>query len=181
MASQYDAFLARGCRIVAVDVDSPGQHAAMVDKLDLPFPYLSDPDRSRAIAPFDVVNETDPRNLAKPAMVLIDTDGEERWRFVSRDFADRYPEDEVLAIVDGLGLSPAQPESVPLGPIEPGEKAMPFEGLSFYLRGARFAALAMGLRHKDLGDAIKEDSKAYVASMDRMLEAVKEYKRDRTR
>lgn len=50
---------------------------------------------------------------------------------------------------------------------------MPFEGLFYYLRGARFAAQAMGLRHKGLGDEIKRDSKAYVAEMDEMLEAVK--------
>lgn len=167
-------------RIVTVDVDSPGQHAAMIEKLDLPFPMLSDPDRSNAITPFQVVDEHDARNLARPAMILIDTDREERFRFVSRDFADRYPEDEVLAEAEALGLPATTAEPMNQGTPEPGPSAMPFEGLYFYLRGARFAALAMGLRHKDLGESIKEDSKAYVATMDRMIEHVKAFHKRRS-
>ena len=49
----------------------------MVEKLDLPFPLLSDPDRSLAIGPFDVVDESDPRDLARPAMIIVDPDGNE--------------------------------------------------------------------------------------------------------
>ena len=180
MAARYDEFLARGVRIVAIDVDTPEQHAAMIEKLDLPFPMLSDPDRSRAIAPFDVVDDKDPREIARPAMILIDTHGEERFRFVSRDYADRYPEDEVLAEAEALGLSSTTAEAMNQGTPEAGPSAMPFEGLFFYLRGARFAALAMGLRHKDLGESIKEDSKAYVATMDRMLEHVKAFHKRRS-
>jgi hypothetical protein len=166
-------------RIVAVDIDTPGQHAAMIDKLDLPFPYLSDPDRSKAIEPFGVVDDKDPRDLARPAMILIDTDGEERFRFVSRDAAERYSEDGVLEAAEALGLDPTTAEPFDPGTPDPEAKGMPFEGLWYYLRGARYAALAMGLRHKDLGESIKEDSKAYVATMDRMLDHVKAYTKRR--
>ncbi len=151
----------------------------MIEKLDLPFPYLSDPDRSQAIARYDVVDPNDARGLARPAMVLVDTTGEQQFRFVSRDFADRYPEDGVLEVAAGLGLPPATAEPMEGGRPGPGPHAMPFEGLWFYLRGARYAALAMGLRHKDLGESIKEDSKAYVATMDRMLDHIKEYTKRR--
>ena len=166
-------------RIVAIDVDSPGQHAAMIEKLEIPFPYLSDPDRSIAVEPYDVVDHKDARNLARPAMILVDTGGEERFRFVSRDFADRYPEDKVLEVAADLGLDPVAAEEMRAGTPEPGPSAMPFEGLWYYLRGARFAALAMGMRHKDLGESIKEDSKAYVETMDRMLEHIKAYTKRR--
>ena len=152
----------------------------MIDKLDLPFPYLSDPDRSIAIRPYDLVDEKDARNLARPAMVLVDPDGEERFRFVSRDFADRYPEDKVLEAAEGLGLAPVTSEPMEAGTPEPGPSAMPFEGLWYYLRGARYAAQAMGLRHKDLGESIKEDSKAYVETVDRMLEHIKAYTKRRS-
>ncbi len=145
----------------------------MVEKLLLPFPLLSDPDRSLMIEPMGVADPNDVRRLARPAMILVGTEGSEHWRFVSRDFADRLPNDEVLEHVRQLGLPSATQPPPDLGPVEPGERAMPFEGLFHYLRGARFAALAMGLRHKDLGEVIKEDSKAYVAEMDEMLEAVK--------
>lgn len=150
----------------------------MVEKLSLPFPILSDPDRSVMIEPLGVADPNDDRQISRPAMILFDPDGVERWRFVSRDFADRLPEDMPLAEARALGLDPTtQDEPVTVDP-EPGPRAMPLDGLPFYLRGARFAALAMGMRHRDLGDEIKEDSKAYVAEMDLMLAAVKEL-RDR--
>jgi hypothetical protein len=151
----------------------------MVDKLSLPFPLLSDPDRGLMIHPMGVADPNDARNLARPAMILFAPDGSERWRFVSRDFAERLPNDEVLEHVTRLGLRSVTQLPPEVGPIEPGERSMPFDGLFHYLRGARFAALAMGLRHKDLGDAIKEDSKAYVAEMDEMLEAVRELTKHR--
>ncbi len=47
----------------------------------------------------------------------------------------------------------------------------------FYLRGARFAVQALGFRHRDLGEEFKEDAKAYVAEMDRYLEAVRDLRK----
>ena len=154
-------------------MDSVGQHAATVASLRIPFPLLSDPDRSLAIEPFGVADPNDPRNLARPAMIVVDSEGNEAFRFVSRDYADRLPEDDVLDVVQGLDLGPTtQPAPTP-GTPEPGKKAMPLDGLPYYLRGARFAVQALGLRHKDLGEEFKEDAKAYVAEMDRYLEAVR--------
>ena len=69
MAARYEDFLAAGTRIVAIDVDSPGQHAAMVEKLDLPFPFLSDPDRAGAVTPYGLVNPDDRRGLAYVKLV----------------------------------------------------------------------------------------------------------------
>ena len=132
--------------VVAIDVDSPGQHAAMVEKLNLPFPMLSDPDRSRAIGPYGLRNEADPRGVAIPATVVIDPNGDEIERLVSRDFADRPSEDAALDALRLLGLSPVeQPPPTPGFP-EPGPSAMPFGDLRAYFRGAKFASQAMGLR-----------------------------------
>jgi len=169
LAARYESFLSAGVRLAAIDVDSPAQHAAMVSKLDLPFAYLSDSDRAGAIQPFGLSNPDDPRNLAYPALVLLDPEGAEVWRWVSRDFADRMPEDDVVEVVGGYGWAPVAGEAIEIGLAEPGPRAMPFEGLSFYLRGARFAALAMGLRHGHHDPSIKADSKEYVAEMDRFL------------
>ncbi len=144
----------------------------MVEKLDLPFPLLSDPDRVLAIEPLGVADPKDERNLARPAMILVDPAGEERFRFVSRDFADRLPEDDALAAVTVLGLPPTNQAGPTPGIPTPGPRAMPLDGLPYYLRGARFAALAMGLRHGHHDDSIKEDSKAYVAEIDRYMDAV---------
>ena len=49
----------------------------------------------------------------------------------------------------------------------------------YYLRGARFAAVAMGLPHGHHDESIKEDSKAYVAEMDRFFEDYQELRRRR--
>lgn len=151
----------------------------MIEKLLLPFPILSDPDRSKAIGPFGVADPKDRRNLARPAMVLVEPDGQERWRFVSRDFADRLPEEDALEQARTLGLPPVTQDPPTPGNPAPGPRAMPFDQLLTYFRGARFAALAMGLRHGYLDESIKDDSKSYVAEMDRFAEAVKELKQRR--
>ena len=158
-------------------MDSVGQQAAIVDMLDLPFPLLSDPDRTLAIDPLGVADPVDPRELATPAMILIDPEGEEAFRFESRDYADRLPEDEVLDHVRKLGLGPTTQAAPSAGTPQPGERAMPLDGLPYYLSGARFAVAAFGYRHKDLDEGLKEDSKAYVAQMDRYREVVRDLRK----
>ncbi len=177
MASHHPAFTDAGARLFGVSVDTPAQQSAMVEKLALPFPMLSDPDRSAAIDPLGLSDPDDPRELARPALVLFAPGGAEVWRWVSRDFADRLPEEDVLGRVQQEGWSATTQQRPTLGDSQPGEKAMPLEALTPYFRGARFAALAMGLRHRDLGQTIKEDSKAYVAEMDRFLDAVAELRK----
>ena len=175
MAARYEEFLAAGTRIVAIDVDSPGQHAAMVEKLDLPFPFLSDPDRTGAITPYGVANPDDRRDLAYPAIVIVGPDGEEAWRWVSRDFADRIPEDDVVDAATALGLDAVEAEPMVNGVPEPGPAAMPRLDLVPYYKGAKFAALAMYLRLRAIPEATesaKAESIAYGAEMDRYLEAL---------
>ena len=75
--------------MVGVSVDAPEQNAALVESLRLPFPVLSDPDRSLAVEPFGVADPNDERNIARPAMILVAPGGDEVFRFESRDFADR--------------------------------------------------------------------------------------------
>lgn len=145
----------------------------MVEKLGLPFPFLSDPDRRLAIEPFEVADPKDERRLARPAMILLTPDGEEAWRFVSRDFADRLPEQEVLERARSLGLEPTRQDRPLRGEPAPGPRALSLDYLPGYYRGARFAALAMGLRHAQHSESIKNDSKAYVEEMDRYTEAVR--------
>jgi hypothetical protein len=174
LALRHREFLAAGARVFAVSVDPPERNAAMVEKLSLPFPFLSDPDRSAAIRVFGVADEKDERHISLPATIVLLPSGEEAFRFVSRDFADRHPEDELLAAVLALDL-PATTQGGPqVGRAEPGPRSLTLPQLKIYFRGARFAALAMGLRHAHHADEIKADSKAYVAEMDRFTAAVDE-------
>jgi hypothetical protein len=141
----------------------------MIEKLRLPFPLLSDPDRTQAIIPYGLADEKDPRNLARPAVVIVAPDGAERYRAVSRDFADRLSEDALLEALRGLSL-PATAQDPPLlGASRPGPAAMPVDHLYPYFRGARFAVVAMSRRHPDT----KEDAAGYIAEMDRYMENAK--------
>jgi hypothetical protein len=170
LAIRHPEFTDAGGRIVGISIDSPEQNAAMVEKLGLPFPLLSDPDRSQAIVPYGVADPKDDRNIALPTVVLVAPGGEEQARFSARDFADRPPEDDVLAALGSLGLPPAvQPPPEP-GAARPGPNAIPLEQLLPYYRGARFAVIAMSRRHPDT----KEEADRYVAQLDRYTEAVKQ-------
>lgn len=155
-------------RIVAIDVDSPGQHAAMVAKLDLPFPFLSDPDRSLAIEPYGVADPKDPRTIAIPTAVLLSPDGEERYRRASTDFADRPTEDELLDQAKALELPTTTQDPPRPGTPDPGRSAVDITQLPPYYRGAKFAAIAVSRRFPET----KETSKAYGAQMDRYIEAI---------
>jgi len=152
-----------------VSVDSPAQHAAMIETLRLPFPLLSDPDRSLAITPWGLADPKDARNIAIPAVVGVGPDGAEVFRFTSGDFADRVSEDDLIEAVRAMGLSPTTQDRPELGTIEPGPKAMPSELLFTYFRGARFAVVAMSRRHPEL----REDAETYIAEMDRYMENAK--------
>ena len=153
-----------------VVVDPPEQNAAMVEKLGLPFPILSDPDRSAVIEPYGAADPKDQRNIGRPTIMAIGTDGSELFRMGSRDFADRPSEEELVDTLEALDLPPTSQPTPTVGPAVPGPKAMPREALVPYYRGARFAAVALGNRHPEA----KEDADRYVAQMDRYVGALKD-------
>jgi hypothetical protein len=165
VALRHDEYLNAGAVVAAIDVDSPGQHAAMVDKLNLPFPILSDPDRSLSIEPYRLLNTEDPRGLAIPATVVIDPNGDEVLRLVSRDFADRPFEDVALDALKDLGLAPVEQPAPTMGDLAPGPTAMPFKDLRVYFRGAKFGSKAMGLR-----TGAVEEADRFAVLMDHYIE-----------
>jgi hypothetical protein len=130
---------------------------------------LSDPDRTGAIGPYGLSDEKDRRNIARPAIVVVTPDGEEAFRIVSRDYADRPTEDAVVEGVAGLQLAPTSQEPPRAGPAEPGPAAFKFEQMVPYFRGARFAANAMGSRFPEA----REEATAYMEQVDRYVEATK--------
>lgn len=152
-----------------ISVDSPGQNAAMIEKLRLSFPMLSDPDRIGAIEPFGVADSKDPREIARPSIFVLAPDAEVVFADTSRDFADRASEDAALAALVALGLPATSPEEIESGPPEPGPRAMPLHAMEPYFRGAKFAVTAMRMRHAD----VAEDAAVYIAQMDRYIELVR--------
>jgi hypothetical protein len=155
--------------VVGVSVDSPGQHAAMIAKLDLPFALLSDPGGEGLLRALDAYNPEERGGIGKPGVFVVAPGGAEVFRQVGRDFADRITEEELLDEVHSAGLPPTgQPPLTP-GQPDPGPNAMPLDAMLPYCRGARFAAKAMGMRHPQA----KADADRYVAQMDRYRDAIR--------
>lgn len=155
-----------------LSADSPAQNAAVMEKLALPFPILSDVERDQAVTPLGFADENDPRLISRPGVVIISPDGEIVSRFVGKDYADRPDEDLVLEELGSLGLDPTTQEAAEHGPVEPGEMAIPGEGLKYYFSGAKFAALALRRRYRDISDDFRDGTKAYVAMVEKYLAAL---------
>lgn len=152
MARSYDEYLRRGARIAAIVIDPPGQNAAMAQKLALTFPVLSDPDGARAIKPYGVWDE--PGAMSKPAILVLDPAGAERYRYVGHDFVDRPLEEEALTVLDRIGAPPIDERASPVAHLdpEPGPRAIGLADLAVYLRGVRSSSLALSERLKDPWD-----------------------------
>ncbi len=174
MAQRHGEFLERGARVFAISADTAPMNAAIVEKLALPFPILADPGRDLLITPLGFADETDPREIARPGAAVFSPEGDLIYSMVGRDYADRPEEDVLLEQVTSLGLSPTSQGPPKVGVVEPGEKAVPFEGLPHYFRGAKFTALAIRRRHRDLGEDFADDTTAYLAMVERYLDALTE-------
>ena len=172
LANRHKEFLDSGSRVFSLSADDVPKNAAVMEKLALPFPLLADPDRDRAVTPLGFADEKDVRLISRPGTIVLAPGGEEVWRHTGRDYADRPHEDLMLEQVSALGLEPTSQEAPAVGPAEAGPTAMPLEGLPHYLKGAKFAALSVRNRHRDLGAEFRDDTKAYVQRVERYLEAL---------
>ena len=85
--------------LAGISVDSVDQNNAMVEKLLLPFPLLSDPE-GRVIKEWGVWTDTD-GGIARPSIFAIRSDGSIAWKYVGRDFADRPTDDELFNSLRG--------------------------------------------------------------------------------
>jgi thioredoxin-dependent peroxiredoxin len=86
-----------GATIVALSVDKVDRSQALVKRLGLHFPILSDPtgDMIRSYGVWHAANR-----IALPAIFVIAPDGRIAWRKVAETVIDRPTEDEIL---DALG------------------------------------------------------------------------------
>ena len=98
-ARSWDRFVTENVSLAGISVDPIENNRAMVDKLLLPFPLLSDPE-GRVIKEWDVWNEND-GGIAKPSIFAIRRDGSIGWAYVGRDFADRPTDDELFESLRG--------------------------------------------------------------------------------
>jgi len=98
-ARNWDRFETERVKLAGISVDPVENNRAMVEKLLLPFPLLSDPD-GRVIKAWGVWNEGE--SIAKPAIFAIRRDGSLASRYVGRDFADRPTDDELFDSVNSV-------------------------------------------------------------------------------
>ena len=94
-ARTWDRFVSEGVRLAAISVDPVENNKAMVDKLLLPFPLLSDPE-GHVIREWGVWSDND-GGIARPGIFAIGKDGSIAWRYVGVDYADRPTDDELFA------------------------------------------------------------------------------------
>lgn len=155
---------------MAVSVDTPQQNAAMVEKLRLPFPLLSDPDAAAAAGwdAYDPVGGTH-GPIARPAIFVVGRDLDIAYEYVGRDFADRPPDSDVIAAIEKVrSASPralerrvSTPGPRPPDAGNPADRPMPLEHLAPYFRGATFAAQAIAGRTDD--PAVKAETERFRA------------------
>jgi peroxiredoxin Q/BCP len=94
-ARNWESFERAGLRVAAICVDAVEQNRAMVDKLLLPFPILSDPDGA-VIEPWGLLNAAE-KGIARPALFLVLPDRSIAFRYVGQDFTDRPTDEELFA------------------------------------------------------------------------------------
>lgn len=91
LAHAYDTFRDAGIALVMVSVDSPRRVRQLTEKMNPPFPVLSDVDADATVA-FDVFEN----GIALPSTFVIDRDGVLRWAYIGQRSSDRPTPDEML-------------------------------------------------------------------------------------
>lgn len=84
---------------VGISVDPIANNRAMVEKLLLSFPLLSDPD-GRVIKDWGVWNEGE-GGIARPSIFAVKQDGSITWKYIGTDYGDRPTDDELFASLRG--------------------------------------------------------------------------------
>jgi hypothetical protein len=138
----------------------------MVEKLDLPFPLLSDP-RGDLIKTHDLWNEEE--SVSEPAIVVLDRTGTVRRLYSGgRDFSDRPTEEALFGLLDEVGAE-GEPEYGEPGiristaeaareTMRPDKPALTLEELGPYYLGTYFATVAM---QKKLDGEAREEVDGY--------------------
>lgn len=112
---------------------------------------VSDPGGESYLKALDLYNAEERGGIAVPAMLVIDPDGNEVYRYQGRDFADRTTDDDVYAAIDGLGLDAVSPEPSTASVEVSDDLRGFFPRASYvpYFSGNKFGAIAIGGRLPD--------------------------------
>jgi hypothetical protein len=139
----------------------------MVDKLELPFHLLSDP-QGELIKRLGLWNKEE--GVSEPAIVALNKSAMVQYLYSGgTDFSDRPPEESLLEILDGIQSDGEADESEPEirvsaeeaenKTVRPDRPAMTLEQLQPIYLGAYYATVAMKKKFKDLGSEGRAASK----------------------
>jgi AhpC/TSA family len=156
---------------------------AMVEKLDLPFPLLSDP-RGDLIKSLDLWNGEE--GVSEPAVVVLDRAGTVRRLYSGgTDFSDRPPEEVLLELLEEVSASDEEPPGsaepdirvsaaeAERETVRPDKPALTLEELEPYYLGTYFATVAM---QKKLEGEAREEVDGYQDLVNEYNAAIQETK-----
>ena len=100
MQSRIKEIREAGAQVLAVCVDPVEENAKVVEKLELEFPILSDPDlttiKAYDLLHGDAMTASGADDVARPAMFLLDREGIVRWRALTENWRVRVRPETVL-------------------------------------------------------------------------------------
>jgi hypothetical protein len=153
-----DRIHAAGGEVISVSVDSAERQAAMFSRWPTPHVlYVSDPGGEKILQPLDLFDPEERGGIARPALLVVDPDGEEVFGYRGGDFADRRHDEDVIEALEALDLGPIDPPEG--GPDDPSidvdqPNAFTPAIIGPYFRGNRFGAVAIQRRVE--GDAARQ-------------------------
>ena len=154
----------------------------MKEKLQLPFPLLSDA-RGELARSYGIWN--DDEGVAVPTIIVVDRSGEIRYLYAGSDFADRPGDEEIFSALDELGdadgsydgeaVVRVSGEEADEQSVRPERPAMTLEQLVPYYRGVYFTTVAFKKRFGEQGkDEAAAEVDAYQALTSGYSEALAE-------
>ena len=163
-------------------VDSPERNAAFARRWHLPIPIQSDPGGEQYLRPLELWNAEERGGIAVPALLVISPDGEVAERVLSRDFADRIHDEDVLLALEEKGYPALESGAALVEATEAGdaevEGAFRAEDFRMFFIGNMIATRALAQRISD-PDGLEEIkahgkmSSSFVRAWSERLKAVK--------
>ena len=176
LALESDRIHQAGAEVIAISVDTDERNAAMFERWPTPHVrYVSDPGGDTYLQALDMFDTEERGGIGLPGLFVIDPEGNEVFGYRGRDFADRTHDEDLIEVLEGLGLDAIEPP--PGGPViadvdvdQRGAFTPQLYGP--YFSGNKFGALAIMLRAE--GDEAKTLAREHRDMSDSMLDAWKQ-------
>ncbi len=97
MQSRLDEIRSADADVLAICVDSVEENAGVVEKLNLDFPILSDPELEVGDA-YDLRHEDalPGRDVTRPAVFILDREGVVQWRALTENWRVRVRPEQII-------------------------------------------------------------------------------------